>query len=254
MQAPSMAALVARIAGREPVERLEAVASLRRQLEALEADYVADAVRLGASWSRIGGALGITRQAAHKKHAKQAGRQIPEDVLRGQDREVLVTSEAWRAVRLAREEARMLRADGIGTEHLLLGLIRADEGTAGELLRRFGVTLPRARSVIEPTVEISLEEARAALASPGADPAGGAQGAGPDEPAASSPDVSPLARSVLEESLRAALTRDDGYLSGEHLLLALLHDESGGAPRTLQRLGVPADAIEQELVQALQRI
>lgn len=243
-----MAALVSRIAGREPVERLEAVASLRRQLEELEADYVADAVRLGVSWSRIGGALGITRQAAHKKHAKQAGRQAPEDAAR-EDREVLVTAEAWRAVRLAREEARMLRADGVGTEHLLLGLIRSDEGPAGEVLRRFGVSLPRARSVIEPTVEVSLEEARAALASPGAD-AALAQGLGAVEPAASDPDISALARSVLEQSLREALTRGDGYLSGEHLLLALLRDENGGAPRTLQRLGVSAGAVEQELVQA----
>jgi hypothetical protein len=246
-----MAAFVDRIAGREPVERLEAVASLRRQLDALEADYVADAVRLGASWSRIGGALGITRQAAHKKHSKQAGRQAPEDGLRDQDREVLVTSEAWRAVRLAREEARALRAGGVGTEHLLLGVIRADEGAAGEVLRRFGVSLARARSVVEPTIEVTLEEARAALVSSGAGEEGFAEELGAVEPATSDPDISPLARTVLERSLREALSRGDGYLSGEHLLLALLRDESGGAPRTLQRLGVPVAAVEEELVQAL---
>jgi hypothetical protein len=237
MQEPSMAALVDQIAGRQPGERLRAVAALRRQLEALEADYVADAVRLGWSWNRIGAALGITRQTAHRKHSKRTGRQAREEGLDGRDTEVLVTSEAWRAVRFARAEARGLRAGAVGTEHLLLGLIRADEGAAGDVMRRFGVSISRARAAVESTAEVRLEAARAATASVGSEPA--------------EPDMSPLARSVLELSLREALRRGDSHLSGEHLLLALLRDESGGAPRTLARLRVHASALEQELEQVL---
>jgi hypothetical protein len=52
-------------------EGLEAVASLRRELDEIEAAHVSQAVRSGWSWSRIGGALGVTKQAVHRKHSKR---------------------------------------------------------------------------------------------------------------------------------------------------------------------------------------
>lgn len=52
-------------------EGLEAVASLRKELDEIEAAHVSKAVRSGWSWSRIGSALGVTKQAVHRKHAKR---------------------------------------------------------------------------------------------------------------------------------------------------------------------------------------
>jgi hypothetical protein len=62
--------------GRDPLDALEAVRELRRQLHALEEEYVRAALARGSSWDAIGTALGVSRQAAHKRLAgRVAGRQ-----------------------------------------------------------------------------------------------------------------------------------------------------------------------------------
>lgn len=224
---PNLAALVQRIAGESPGQRLELLAALRRQLDALEAEYVADAVRIGMPWSQIGCALGVSRQAAHKRHAA-TGSNDPGR----KDSEVLVTESAWRAVRLARVEARRLGRAQVGTEHLLLGILCASEGRAYEALSSLGLTLELARQAAEPTLEVPLEGV--------GDPV-------PEHEEDTDPlqvaGLSAVARSALEQSLREAVRRKDGYLGDEHLLVALLSDVQGGAARTLERLGVsPARA------------
>jgi Clp amino terminal domain, pathogenicity island component len=232
----NLAALVEQMAGSGAGERLVAVAALRRRLDALEADYVDAALRSGWSWSQIGAALGVSRQAAHKKHSRRgAGREPYEGAGRepyeGAGRaEVLVSDEARRAVRIARLEARTLGEDTVGTEHLLLGLIRSDTGPAGRVLRGLGVSLSRARGAVEPGHEEATARERAA-----------------DDPAPSEPPISPLARSVLEKALRDSLQSEDAPLTGERLLLALLQADAGGAVRALQRLGVPPSSVRREL-------
>jgi ClpA/ClpB-like protein len=224
----NLAALVEQMAGSGAGERLVAVAALRRRLDALEADYVDDALRSGWSWSQVGAALGVSRQAAHKKHSRRgAGREPYEGAGRA---EVLVSDEARRAVRIARLEARTLGEDTVGTEHLLLGLIRSDTGPAGRVLRGLGVSLSRARGAVEPGHEVTAARERAA-----------------HDPAPSEPPISPLARSVLEKALRASLQSEDAPLTGERLLLALLQADAGGAVRALQRLGVPPSSVRREL-------
>ncbi|MEA2446054.1 MAG: hypothetical protein QOJ12_3346, partial [Thermoleophilales bacterium] len=100
---------ILRRAGRSsaPDQGLEAIATLREEIEALERHHVATAVTQGWSWSKIALALGVSKQAAHKKHARAVkalaaaaqGDGVPSDA------RVVVTSEARDAVRLAREEA-----------------------------------------------------------------------------------------------------------------------------------------------------
>jgi hypothetical protein len=66
--------LVPAIDGRDPATGLAAVAALRRLADELEAAHVANARAAGWSWEAIAGALGVTRQSAHKKHARRLGR------------------------------------------------------------------------------------------------------------------------------------------------------------------------------------
>jgi ATP-dependent Clp protease ATP-binding subunit ClpA len=226
--------------GQNPGDGLRAVTALRRELTRLEADHVRAAVRAGWSWSEVGRELGVTRQAAFKRHRHAAAAPAGDP-----ERKVVVTGEARQAVRLAREEASGLNESAVGTEHLLLGVLRVGEGPAVDALRESGVSLAGARQVVAPTLEATLHRARAAaergaVAGPRPDPSGGE--AREDEPA-----ISPLARSVLEQSLTEALERHEGFLNVEHVLLALLRDDNGGAARTLERLGVPVQAVRTRL-------
>jgi hypothetical protein len=216
---PRLAAIVDGMAGPAAGERLAAVASLRLQLEALERDYVSDALRAGWSWTQIGSALGVSRQAAHKKHARRGA--VPESAQGEEHAGRLVSIEAKRAVKDARQEAKTLGGDTVGTEHLLLGLIRSDTGAAGRVLRELGVSLSRTRRAIGPGGE-------------------GDQGA-------SEPAISPQARRVLEKALRGSLHQERRPLTGERLLLALLQAEASGAVRALERLGVPPSSVLREL-------
>src|SRR3954453_13008856 len=101
-----------------PEQGLDAIATLRTELEALERHHVAKAGAQGWSWSRIARALGVSKQAAHKKHARavraltqaEEGEGVPSDA------RVVVTGDARDAVRRARDEARATGAQVVGTE------------------------------------------------------------------------------------------------------------------------------------------
>ena len=71
MEARREITAVLRRSGDRPGERLRAIASLRDELERIEEQHVSEAIRDGWSWSRIGDALGVSRQAAHKKHGQR---------------------------------------------------------------------------------------------------------------------------------------------------------------------------------------
>src|SRR5918997_901269 len=102
--APQLARAAVRVD--DPGAALTAVAELRSRLDALEEMHVETAVRAGWSWSRIASALGVSKQAAHRKHAAKvaavssAGRAAEPAADR-----IVITGEARRAVRWAREEA-----------------------------------------------------------------------------------------------------------------------------------------------------
>jgi ATP-dependent Clp protease ATP-binding subunit ClpA len=205
-----------------PEEGLETVAALRARLEALEALHVEKALRAGWSWRQIAEAMGLTKQAVHKKHARRLAEKLASEPAADR-RKLLVTGQARRSVRLGREEAAALGAERLRPDHLLLGLVRG-EGPAGEALAAAGVTLERAR--------------RAARTLP-ADPGDDAPRA-PGEPLPIASD----ARAVLEGSLREAVRRGDGHLGVEHLLLALLRDEEGRAVALLTALAVEPAEVE----------
>jgi hypothetical protein len=207
----------------DPETALRALSALRNELEGLEPVLVSRALRGGATWSQIARSLGISKQAAHRKHrhlADQGGAGESEPGVR-------ITIEARRSVQLARQEARRLGQPALGTEHLLLGILRCGDSHAVRALNALGVTHQLAVDALQPTMAAA------------ADPA-----AGLDED-----DVSVPARRILEGAVRASLARGDGYIGVEHLLLALLTDSRNGAVQTLEALRVNPGSVRRQLEQ-----
>lgn len=210
----------------DPDLGLAAVAALRRRLEVLEAAQVEHAVRSGWRWTRIAGALGVSKQAVHQKHAARLrAPAVGADERRAQ---LVVSGHARRAVRHGREEAAQLGHREVGTEHLLLGLLRDDAGSALRALRSLGVTLEEARNAVEriranetPSVAVSAVARTVSGATP----------------------ISPRARAVLEGSMREAIALGGRRLDVEHLLLALVREPDGAAVETLGVLGASAPAV-----------
>jgi hypothetical protein len=204
----------------DPDDALRAITVLRGELDRLERDAVACARVSGSSWSTIADALSITRQAAQKRHrsASPSANAAPAPT-------VLVTAPARMAVRFGRQEARAMGCDLVGSEHLLLGILRSGGHRAAHVLNELGVSLDDARAAAQPTL---------------------VDGQGHTEPAGKD-GISAYARSVLEQSLREAVARGEGYIGVEHLLLALLREDVGGAARTLAELGVDPEAVRERL-------
>jgi Clp amino terminal domain, pathogenicity island component len=215
----------------EPAAALRAVTALREELVAFERLQVARMLDAGGSFGAIGQALGISRQAAHRRYRDLVGVELPDPrPANGAPRgRILVTSEARAAVNLAREEAAALGAGMVGSEHILLGIIRCDSARAATFLRT-EVSLDRARASAQPTL------------------VDGQPRPAPPAPVAPGPQgISAYARAVFEQSLREAVRRGDGYIGVEHLLLASLQDDNGGACRTLDALGVDPAAVREAL-------
>jgi hypothetical protein len=211
----------------EPETSLRAVAALREDLNAFEEAQVARALRDGASYGDIARVIGISRQAAHRRYRDVVagdGGKVGADGARARGR-ILVTSEARVVVRFAREEAAALGARAVGTEHLLLGILRFGAGPGAEALRKLGVDLAAARA----NAQVTLVDASADGVPEG--PRG----------------ISPHARAVFEQSLREAVRRGDGYIGVEHLLIAAVADHRSGAHQTLQALGVDPPSLVAEL-------
>jgi ClpA/ClpB-like protein len=202
----------------DPHERLAAVKALRDELDELEAANVADALRAGSSWSGIAAALGVSRQAAHKRHARKP----PPPPRAARTHRLMVSGEARVAVALARHEAGRRGHRAIDGEHLLLGVLGVD-GSAGRALESLGITLDAAAAQVDEFTP----------------PAGVPSSSG----TRSRLPLTASARAALEQSMREVVGRRDRQICSEHLLLALLRDEEGGAVRVLAGLGVSTEDV-----------
>jgi ATP-dependent Clp protease ATP-binding subunit ClpC len=139
----------------------------------------------------------------------------------------LFTDRARRVVALAQDEATMLNHDCIGTEHILLGLIREDQGVAAKALQSFGVSLDTARQDIE---EIT--------------------GRGQRAPSGHIPFTS-RAKTVFELAHQEATALGHHYVGTEHILLGLITEGAGVATQVLVRLHVSPDQLRQQVAQTL---
>ena len=137
------------------------------------------------------------------------------------------TDRARRVVVLAQEEARKLEHDYIGTEHLLLALIREGDGVAAKALRALDVDLDTLRREVEALV------GRGQQPSPGHIP------------------FTPRAKKVLELALRESVQLGHDYIGTEHLLLGLLREGEGPAAQVLQQRGIELNTVRQEVIRLL---
>jgi ATP-dependent Clp protease ATP-binding subunit ClpC len=137
------------------------------------------------------------------------------------------TERARQVVVLAQEEARALKHNYIGTEHLLLGLLREEEGVAARVLEG---------------LDISVEEVRAAVVR--------IVGSGEEEPQGQIP-FTPRAKKVLELALREALSLGHNYIGTEHILLGLVREDEGVAARILLDLDAEPEKIRNEVMRML---
>jgi ATP-dependent Clp protease ATP-binding subunit ClpC len=137
------------------------------------------------------------------------------------------TERARQVVVLAQEEARSLKHNYIGTEHLLLGLLREEEGVAARVLE---------------SLDVSVEEVRAAVVR--------IVGSGEESPQGQIP-FTPRAKKVLELALREALSLGHNYIGTEHILLGLIREDEGVAARILLDLDADPDKIRNEIMRSL---
>src|ERR1700674_2511151 len=139
------------------------------------------------------------------------------------------TERVRKVLAMAREEAARLHHEYVGTEHILLGLIREGEGVAAAVLQNLSVDLDEIQQKIEETVK----KGKAAAAT------------GPDLPYTS------RAKKVLELAMGEARDLSHGYVGTEHLLLGLLREEKGIAAQVLTDAGVNLDAAKAETLRLL---
>ncbi len=139
------------------------------------------------------------------------------------------TERVRKVLAMAREEAARLHHEYVGTEHILLGLIREGEGVAAAVLQNLSVDLEEIQQKIEDTVKKGKA----------------AQATGPDLPYTS------RAKKVLELAMGEARELNHSYVGTEHLLLGLLREEKGIAAQVLTDAGVHLEAARAETLRLL---
>jgi ATP-dependent Clp protease ATP-binding subunit ClpC len=139
------------------------------------------------------------------------------------------TERVRKVLAMAREEAARLHHEYVGTEHILLGLIREGEGVAAAVLQNLSVDLEEIQQKIEETVKKGKA----------------AQATGPDLPYTS------RAKKVLELAMGEARELNHSYVGTEHLLLGLLREEKGIAAQVLTDAGVNLEAARAETLRLL---
>jgi hypothetical protein len=137
------------------------------------------------------------------------------------------TDRSRRALVFSQEEARLLDHNFIGTEHILLGLLKEGEGLAAGALASLGISIAAVREQVAGTI--------------------GPVGSAP----AGSPAFTPRAKRVLELALREALQLGHTYIGTEHILLGLAREGQGVAAQVLQSLGAPLPTIRARVIQLL---
>ncbi len=132
------------------------------------------------------------------------------------------SERARRVLSLAQEEAQRFNHNYIGTEHILLGLVRETEGVAARVLSSLGVDLSKVRSAVEFII-----------------------GRG-EKPTQGEIGLTPRAKKVVELAVDEARRMNHTYIGTEHLLIGLLREGEGVAAGVLESLGVTLDKVRAE--------
>jgi ATP-dependent Clp protease ATP-binding subunit ClpA len=137
------------------------------------------------------------------------------------------TERARQVVVLAQEEARLLKHNYIGTEHLLLGLLREEDGVAATALTQLGITVEHVRSQIARIVGVG------------------------DAVTTGQIPFTPRAKKALELALREALGLGHNYIGTEHILLGVVRDDGGVANRILLEFDADAEKVRNAIIEIL---
>ncbi len=137
------------------------------------------------------------------------------------------TERARKVLSLAQEEAQHFQHNYIGTEHLLLGLVREGEGVAAKVLQNLGLDLPGVRDAVDNII-----------------------GRG-DHIVLGQIGLTPRAKKVVELAVDEARRMNHHYIGTEHLLLGLVREGEGIASGVLQSLGVELEHVRKETIRLL---
>jgi Clp amino terminal domain, pathogenicity island component len=210
----------------EPLSRLRVASTLVQNLadigDAALGYFVDQARHAGHSWSEIGEALGVSKQAAQQKQTVRLSLGLNGPTF---DR---FTPRARHVVSEAEPIAREWGHAQIGTEHLLLALYREPDGVAAQILNQSNLTADKARSAVRARVE-----------------------RGPDAALEKLP-FTPKAIAVFSGALASALEMGHNYIGTEHLLLGLVRGD-GLAAGILEDAGLDQDTLEHRVIDALAR-
>ncbi|MFA6045392.1 MAG: ATP-dependent Clp protease ATP-binding subunit [Phycisphaerales bacterium] len=138
------------------------------------------------------------------------------------------TDRARRVMALANQEAQRLNHEYIGTEHILLGLVKEGSGVGANVLRNLDVDLRRVRLEVERLVK-----------------------AGPEMVTMGKLPQTPRAKKVLEYAIEEARNLNHNYVGTEHLLLGLLREHDGVAAQVLINLGLKLEDVREEVLNLL---
>jgi ATP-dependent Clp protease ATP-binding subunit ClpC len=138
------------------------------------------------------------------------------------------TDRARKVMALANQEAQLFNHEFIGTEHILLGLVKEGSGVAATVLKNMDIDLKKLRLAVEKMVH-----------------------SGPDMVTMGKLPQTPKARKVIEYAIDEARALNHNYIGTEHLLLGLLRETDGIAAQVLMSLGVKLDDVREEVLNLL---
>jgi ATP-dependent Clp protease ATP-binding subunit ClpC len=140
------------------------------------------------------------------------------------------TDRARKVMQLANQEAQRFNHEYIGTEHILLGLVKEGSGVAANVLKNLDVDLRKIRLEVERIVQ---------------------HGQGGDQVVMGRLPHTPRAKKVIEYSIEEARNLNHSYVGTEHLLLGLLREQEGVAAQVLMNLGLKLDDVREEVLNLL---
>jgi ATP-dependent Clp protease ATP-binding subunit ClpA len=199
-------------AATEPEDALETLTRIREELVEFERQQVARALTSGRSYGDVARAMGISRQAAHRRFKDLAKRR------RG-SKQLPPTPEVRLVFDYARAEARDLGATVLAPVHVLLGILRNGDRRAAAALAAGGLDLGRARDAARAEAAMAGHHGSAKV------------------------DI----RAMLAETAQCARRRGAEQIEVEHLLRSAFASDDRGADRMLQALGVAPDRVLAEL-------
>src|SRR5215831_4442578 len=138
------------------------------------------------------------------------------------------TDRARKVMQLANREAKRFNHEYIGTEHILLGLVKEGSGVAANVFKNLDIDLRKVRLEVEKLVQ-----------------------AGPELLTTGKLPQTPRAKKVIEYSIQEARSLNHNYVGTEHLLLGLLREEEGVAAQVLLYLGVTVEQVRNEVLKLL---